>query len=99
MWQGWVVAGANSVVICAIALRTTQTGFIPANLFCMAIYVHNIAKWRHTSMNATCLVDASSEAATEPRSSLVEMKDTSLVLLKKVDEVDASEVAELFYRC
>ena len=47
MWQGWIVAGANSVIICFIGLRTTQLGFIPANLFCLAIYVHNVVQWRH----------------------------------------------------
>jgi len=49
MWQGWIVAGANSVVICVIGLRTTQLGFIPANLFCIAIYIHNIVQWRSPS--------------------------------------------------
>jgi hypothetical protein len=46
MWQGWIVASANSAVICVIAVRTAQTGFVPANLFCLAIYGYNIAKWR-----------------------------------------------------
>jgi hypothetical protein len=46
LWQGWIVAGLNSALICLIALRTAQTGFIPANLFCLAIYGYNIAKWR-----------------------------------------------------
>jgi hypothetical protein len=45
-WQGWVVAGANSLVISVIGLRTAQTGFIPANLFCIAIYVYYILEWR-----------------------------------------------------
>jgi hypothetical protein len=46
MWQGWVVASANSAIICVIALRTAQVGFVPANIFCLAIYGYNIAKWR-----------------------------------------------------
>lgn len=45
-WQGWIVAGANSVLICVIAVRTSQTGFIPANVFCLAIYGYNVVKWR-----------------------------------------------------
>jgi hypothetical protein len=32
-WQGWLVAGINSVVVCDIAVNTSQTGFIPANVF------------------------------------------------------------------
>ena len=46
MWQGWIVASANSAVICVIAVRTAQTGFVPANLFCLALYGYNIAKWK-----------------------------------------------------
>jgi hypothetical protein len=46
MWQGWVIAVANSAVICVIGIRTAQTGFVPANLFCMALYLQNIASWR-----------------------------------------------------
>ena len=45
-WHGWVVAGANSVVICIIGFRTAQTGFIPANLFCIALYGYNLTRWR-----------------------------------------------------
>jgi hypothetical protein len=56
LWQGWVVASANSVIICIIGVRTAQLGFIPANLFCLALYAHAIYKWkappRHTSSQA-----------------------------------------------
>jgi hypothetical protein len=45
-WEGWVVAGVNSVVICVIAKDTSQLGFIPANLFCLALYTYNIWEWR-----------------------------------------------------
>ena len=48
-WHGWVVAGGNSLVICYIGYRTAQTGFIPANLFCLAIYGYNVWQWRHES--------------------------------------------------
>ncbi|HZC22149.1 MAG TPA: hypothetical protein VE866_02335 [Candidatus Binatia bacterium] len=45
-WEGWVVASANSVLICIIGVNTWQLGFIPANLFCIALYAHNILEWR-----------------------------------------------------
>ncbi len=45
-WEGWVVAGFNSVLICVIAVNTAQLGFIPANLFCLALYAFNIWEWR-----------------------------------------------------
>lgn len=46
LWQGWVVAAVNSVVVCVIGLRTAQFGFIPANLFCIALYTLNLRTWR-----------------------------------------------------
>ena len=46
LWHGWMLAGLNSVIICLIGFQTKQWGFIPANLFCLAIYGHNIRKWR-----------------------------------------------------
>ena len=49
VWQGWIVAGANSAIICVIAVQSAQTGFIPANLFCLAIYGYNVRKWRESS--------------------------------------------------
>ncbi len=45
-WEGWVVAGANSAIISIIGLRTGQWGFVPANAFCIAIYLYNIHNWR-----------------------------------------------------
>lgn len=46
LWHGWIVAGANSLLICIIGARTAQTGFIPANLFCLGIYGYNVLQWR-----------------------------------------------------
>jgi hypothetical protein len=46
MWHGLVVAGVNSVLICLIGLKTSQFGFIPANLFCIAVYGVSIRSWR-----------------------------------------------------
>jgi hypothetical protein len=44
-WIGLLIAIANSLIVCAIALRTSQLGFIPANLFCICIYAFNIRSW------------------------------------------------------
>ena len=45
-WTGWLLAGANSVIICIIALKTSQFGFIPANVFCIFLYGMNVRNWR-----------------------------------------------------
>lgn len=44
-WSGLVVAGVNSAILCWIGLRTAQFGFIPANLFCIAVYVVSLRSW------------------------------------------------------
>ena len=46
LWQGWVVAGLNSVLVCVIGVRTAQFGFVPANLLCIALYTSNLVSWR-----------------------------------------------------
>jgi hypothetical protein len=44
-WIGFPIAIVNSLIVCAIALRTSQLGFIPANLICICIYAFNIRSW------------------------------------------------------
>lgn len=44
-WVGFVVAGVNSLIISFIGLRTHEMGFIPANVFCIVIYVFSIRAW------------------------------------------------------
>ena len=45
-WEGWALAGVNSILICVIGVRTAQLGFIPANVFCVAVSAINLRKWR-----------------------------------------------------
>ena len=45
-WGGLVLAGVNSLVVCVIGLRTSQLGFIPANVFCIVVYAVNLRSWR-----------------------------------------------------
>ena len=51
LWQGWVVAGINSAVVCIIGIRTAQFGFVPANLLCIALYTSNLVHWRPKKQN------------------------------------------------
>jgi hypothetical protein len=44
-WIGLLIAIVNSAIVCAIALRTSQLGFIPANLFCICIYAFSMRSW------------------------------------------------------
>ena len=52
VWEGWVLAGINSILICVIAVRTSQTGFIPANLFCIVLYGINLRAWRKEQISS-----------------------------------------------
>jgi hypothetical protein len=49
-WEGWVLAAINSVIICVIGIRTSQLGFVPANLFCIVLYAVNLRSWRRPQM-------------------------------------------------
>jgi hypothetical protein len=46
LWQGWLIAVANSIILCFIGMRTAQFGFLPANLFCIGLYANNLWHWR-----------------------------------------------------
>ena len=45
-WEGWALAGVNSVLICVIGVRTAQLGFVPANMFCIVVSAINLRAWR-----------------------------------------------------
>ena len=45
-WEGWILAALNSVLICIIGIKTSQWGFVPANLFCIVLYALNLRTWR-----------------------------------------------------
>jgi hypothetical protein len=49
-WSGLVFAGFNSLLICAIGWRTQQFGFIPANLFCICVYLVSFRSWHRDSL-------------------------------------------------
>jgi len=46
LWQGWILAAINSLIVCVIGVQTAQYGFLPGNLLCIGLYAHNLANWR-----------------------------------------------------
>src|ERR1700733_1188181 len=44
-WTGLLISIVNGFIVCLIAFRTSQFGFIPANLVCMCVYAFNIRSW------------------------------------------------------
>jgi hypothetical protein len=49
-WEGWALAGVNSILICVIGMRTEQLGFIPANMFCIVVSAINLRAWRRPAV-------------------------------------------------
>jgi hypothetical protein len=65
MWTGLVVSGLNSLIVCVIALHTSQYGFIPANVFCICINAFNLRAWLKVQKNPSeSTLDTSSELLT-----------------------------------
>jgi hypothetical protein len=71
-WIGLLVAIVNSLIVCAIGLRTSQLGFIPANLFCICVYAFSMRPWLkqqlHTNRDQALRQDSGS-VADSPRMS------------------------------
>src|ERR1700747_1859490 len=44
-WTGLLLSIVNSMIVCVIAFRTSQFGFIPANLICICVYSFSIRSW------------------------------------------------------
>jgi hypothetical protein len=44
-WTGLLISIVNSLIVCLIAFRTSQFGFIPANLVCICVYAFSIRSW------------------------------------------------------
>lgn len=44
-WIGLLIAIVNSLIVSGIALRTSQLGLIPANIFCICIYAFSMRSW------------------------------------------------------
>jgi len=51
-WEGWLLGGINSGIVCVIAVRTEQIGFIPANLFCIVLAASNMREWRKEEISS-----------------------------------------------
>ena len=44
-WTGLLISIVNSMIVCVIGFRTSQFGFIPANLVCICVYAFSIRSW------------------------------------------------------
>src|SRR6185437_8780977 len=74
-WQGWVVAGANSAIISVIGLQTGQWGFVPANVFCIVLYLYNVRQWRSRGANNVELPEQASESPSLKLSARLNQQD------------------------
>lgn len=44
-WTGLLISIVNSSIVCVIGFRTSQFGFIPANIICICVYAFSIRSW------------------------------------------------------
>src|SRR5258707_15243495 len=44
-WTGLLISIVNCMIVCVIGFRTSQFGFIPANLICICVYAFSIRSW------------------------------------------------------
>jgi hypothetical protein len=85
-WTGLLIAIVNSLIVCAIALRASQLGLIPANLFCICVYGFSMRSWlkkqSHTSRDQAQRQDSGS-VADGPQMEL-RLPDTDAVGLQRL---------------
>lgn len=81
LWHGWILAAINSAIICLIGFQTRQWGFIPANVFCLVLYAHNIRKWRVAE--PVSLTVSAAVAANSVESQMVEAEPIKVPFRKK----------------
>ena len=54
-WIGLLISIVNSMIVCVIGFRTSQFGFIPANLICICVYASSIRSWvKQTHRHQIC---------------------------------------------
>jgi hypothetical protein len=50
-WTGLLVSIVNSLIVCVIGFRTSQFGFIPANVICICVYAFSVRSWFKKARN------------------------------------------------
>jgi hypothetical protein len=69
-WTGLLVAIVNSFIVCVIGLRTSQFGFVLANLFCICVYAFNVRLWLKGQTNRDQVQQPTSDSVADtPRMS------------------------------
>jgi hypothetical protein len=71
-WTGLLISIVNSLIVCLIGFRTSQFGFIPANLVCICVYAFSIRSWlkktntRQIAEPVIPVIQGNTEAADTP---------------------------------
>src|SRR5215472_13050901 len=96
-WVGLLIAIVNSLIVCAIGLRTSQLGFIPANLFCICAYAFSMRSWlreqTHTNRDQARRQDSGSTVAAV-KSRTLALKRRRKFIAKFVRGLDAKETTK-----
>src|SRR6185437_9366634 len=65
-WAGLVLAAVNSLIVCDIGWKTAQIGLIPANVFCLGVYVFSVRSWRRQAANKQSAAENKKQEAQIP---------------------------------
>jgi hypothetical protein len=68
-WTGLLISIVNSLIVCLIGFRTSQFGFIPANLVCICVYAFSIWSWLNKANTRTGSPGLSVASRATPRPS------------------------------
>ena len=85
-WTGLLIAIVNSLIVCAIGLRTSQLGFIPANLFCICVYGFSMRSWvkKQTHTNRDQAQQQDSDSVADNRRMELCLPDTDALGLQRL---------------
>jgi hypothetical protein len=82
MCTGLVISGVNSLIVCVIALHTSQYGFILANTFCICINAFYLRAWLKVQKDPPeSTTEASSELVASCKRMSISKKATTRSLI------------------
>ncbi len=94
-WTGLVVAAVNSLIVCDIGWKTSQIGLIPANVFCLAVYIFSVRSWKRGAKSNQSAADSEKQEAQLPLFRRILAKAQGVVSQSNAKSQEAASQIEL----